>query len=146
MTPTVGALLAQQAPDLLGTAWGSILQAGAIGVLLFAALYLIVVRGLLRPEREFKAVEAQAAATRADCEKDLAEQKAEYEKRLADLRADYERALAAERARTAESISAYEQRISKYEAVAARQEAMIFDLTGATRSLAQVSERQSGGG
>lgn len=142
MSAPVAVVLAQAAPDILSSAWGAVFQAGAVGVLLTAALWLIVVKGLLRPEREITDRDTRLAKVEAECAKEVADTRADYERRLTELRADHERVLTAERARYTEMASAYEQRIARAEAVAAKQEAMLFDLTGAARSLAQVSTRR----
>lgn len=142
MTPVGAVVVAQAAPDVLGASWGAILQGGAVAILLFVALYLVVIRGAIRPEREVKDRDAQIAKVEADCAKELSDTRADYEKRLSEVRADFERQLADLRAQLVKTEAGYEQRIAKYEAATAKQEAMIFDLTGAARSLAQVSARE----
>lgn len=132
-------VVAQSSPDVVGASWGAIAQGGAVAIILALALYLTFFRGVVRPEREVTERDAQIATLRAECERDLSNLKADYEKRIGESRADFERQLADLRAQMVKTEASYEQRIAKYEAAVARQDALIFDLTGATRSLAQVS-------
>ena len=126
------------AADLTGTAWGSILQGGAIAVILASALYLIVKSGVLRPEREVKERDERITKLEVDCEKDLATQRADFLARLADQRADYEARLEAQH-------TAHLAREAELAAKTEQWQTLFFDLLGPLKGLADVIGRKATG-
>lgn len=131
----LGTVVAQEA---VGVDWmSSILAGGPIAALLFAALYLIVHRGLVIPKNWLDEQEKKQTELRAECASQVNESKLDFERWLAEERAEHERDLVAERTRYEEMRAAYESRIAKLESLVSRNEAMVFELSGAARALAQ---------
>lgn len=104
---------------------------------------MALVRGIVVPARELTLRDTLLAKKDVECAASMAQVRADHAAILDRERAEHGREITEWQARHAEQAASYQARFDRADAQMARLQALVFELTGATRAVVAASEKES---